>query len=115
MNNCFASCGHPVPAVGSLGSDVRKEQESNPCPACARHRAEAVRTLAGWSALKAACRSQHPRGPGGAAMCACGAGGGGSAACSMLAELKQLVRSLDPATLPENMRAWVERLQGAIH
>lgn len=115
MNHCFASCGHTVPAVGAPDSDARKEQESNPCPACAQHRAEAARTLAGWAALKAACRRQHPGGPGGAAMCACGAGGGGSAACSMLAELHQLIRSLDPEAMPDGLRVWVKRLQGAIH
>lgn len=69
----------------------------------------------GWAALKEACRKSHKGGPGGAAMCVCGANGGGSAACSMLGTLKNLIRYLPAEEMPPAMREHVEMLQGVIH
>lgn len=50
-------------------------------------------------ALKTAClefHRKHSRGPGGSAICVCGAGGGGSAACGGLGELKNFIRYAGP-------------------
>ena len=58
-------------------------------------------------ALKTACLEYHhktSRGPGGAAICVCGAGGGGSYACGGLGELKDFIRYAGPLS-PE----WEER------
>ena len=58
------------------------------------------RIMAGWSALTQACRLQHPKGPGGAAMCACGAACGGSEACSMLRDVRDLIIGLNASVQP---------------
>jgi len=54
MNHTIASCGHPVIAVGSPGSDARRACEQNPCgkPKCAA--AAIVQILAGCGDVKAA-------------------------------------------------------------
>ena len=44
------------------------------------------------SALKDACRKSHSGGPGGAAICVCGAGGGGSSACGALGLIESIFR-----------------------
>jgi len=53
-------------------------------------------------ALKDACRASHKDGPGGAAMCICGAECGGSAACGALMEIRSLlsVAKVPPAYRP---------------
>jgi len=75
---------------------------------------ERVRFHAGWVALRNACNKQHPRGPGGCAVCVCGAGGGGSEACSMLAVLRDLIRYMPTESLPAEWRRRVETLQEII-
>jgi len=65
-----------------------------------------------WQALRAACLKQHPGGPGGSAMCICGAGGGGSSACSGLKMVRVL---LSVATVPENYREMLEDLATVIN
>lgn len=70
---------------------------------------ERERLWAGWGALKAACRKQHPGGPGAAMTCICGAGCGGSAACTMLAVLRDFVRYC-PAPGEPPPPGWPERL-----
>lgn len=64
-----------------------------------------------WRELREACRKQHPRGPGGAAMCYCGAGCGGSAACAMLKVLSLFLSELDPEVVPAHYREWLSALQ----
>ena len=52
----------------------------------------------GVRALRSACLEYHQknsRGPGGAAMCVCGAGGGGSKACRGLAVIRDFFRYAD--------------------
>lgn len=67
-----------------------------------------------WQELRAACRKQHPGGPGGAAMCYCGKGCGGSAACSMLKALAQFLSELDPEAVPAHYRDWLATLQRTV-
>lgn len=77
--------------------------------------AERDRLFKGWQALRAACNKQHPRGPGGAMMCVCGAACGGSEACSMLATLRDIVRHHPlPADMPAGHRDLIVFLQGHI-
>lgn len=45
MNTTLASCGHPVPAVGFVGSMARYRCESQPCPACVEAAANPVHVL----------------------------------------------------------------------
>lgn len=44
------------------------------------------------AALKTACRKSHSGGPGGAAICVCGAACGGSQACSALSMIKNVLK-----------------------
>lgn len=75
--------------------------------------AERERFLKGWSALRDACRKQHPRGPGGAALCACGAGCGGSEACFMLRIVRDLIEASDER--PDWWENYMEALRSVIH
>jgi hypothetical protein len=75
--------------------------------------AERQRFFDGWVALREACRKQHPKGPGGAMICACGAGAGGSAACSMLRTIHYLIVSSDDR--PEWWESQMEALRSVVH
>lgn len=59
---------------------------------------EETEILQALAAIKELCRKAH-KGPGGAAMCVCGASGGGSPACRFLSILRQHVRYGDPQKL----------------
>jgi len=74
---------------------------------------ERARFLKGWSALREACRRQHPRGPGGAMMCACGAPCGGSDACSMLRIVRDLIAASDER--PAWWVAYMGALRSVVH
>ena len=67
-----------------------------------------------WQALLAACRVTHGKGPGGAAMCVCGAPCGGSAACSMVAMLRNLIRYFPDENIPDNLRPMFTALRRVI-
>lgn len=73
------------------------------------------RLFRGWAALRDACRAQHPRGPGGAMLCVCGAPCGGSEACAMLATVRDLIQYLPTDGLPAEWRERVEALRGVLH
>jgi hypothetical protein len=68
-----------------------------------------------WAALKAACRKQHKGGPGGAAMCVCGANGGGSDACGTLGIIKSLILYMPTDLLPAEWQKRIADLRDAIH
>jgi hypothetical protein len=68
---------------------------------------ERARNWRGWAALREACRKAHKPGPGGAAICICGAPCGGSEACGMLGTLRDLIRYLPAESLPE---AWQQQI-----
>jgi hypothetical protein len=75
-----------------------------------------------WYALRDACSDYHHNkkrgggGPGGARVCVCGAGCGGSTACSMLSELRSMIRYADPVTaeLGGYHKAMILALQGIV-
>lgn len=48
--------------------------------------------IQGITDLKTLCRKSHKGGPGGAAICICGAGGGGSSACGALRVIRDAIR-----------------------
>lgn len=76
--------------------------------------AERERLFKGWQALRAACRQQHPSGPGGAAICICGKPCGGSEACSMLAEIRDLICYLPIESLPVEWSQKLDLLKSVI-
>lgn len=72
---------------------------------------EKERLFDGWAALRRACNASHSGGPGGAAMCVCGAGGGGSSACSMLRTIKELIKYMPTDGMDEPTRERVQRIR----
>lgn len=67
-----------------------------------------------WYALRHACQRQHKGGPGGAAVCVCGAAGGRSEACAMLSTLRDLIRYTPTDGLPAAHREMFEALQSIV-
>ena len=73
------------------------------------------RFLKNYTALQKACNKSHKGGPGGAAVCVCGAGGGGSEACGALRVLRDIVRYVNVNELSDkNMRDWILKVRKVI-
>ncbi len=82
-------------------------KETQLSESCAWDDCERGRLFQGWMALRQACRASHKPGPGGAAICVCGAACGGSTACGMLGTLQDMIRYIPAEKLPED---WQERI-----
>lgn len=63
-----------------------------------------------FAALFDACRKSHKGGPGGQAICVCGAGSGGSPACAALGMIRDFFRYCPTDRLPAEWREQAVRI-----